>query len=89
MTVVESDTVSAEIIALFDHDYQYHVLVMEQRRSSTLDPFEIETYALLFVGLDVVTIVCSWSFEDHSYSSVLMESAQIVAEWRALMEQGS
>ena len=87
--MVESDTVSAEILVLFDHDYQHHVLVMEQRRNSTLVPFQIDTYALLFVGMDAVTIVRSWSFHGHSYSSALMESAQIVAEWRALIEQGS
>lgn len=80
--------VSTEILVLFDHDYEYHVLVMERRRNSTLVPFEIDTYALLFIGMDAVTIVRSWTFQDHSYSSALMESAQIVAEWRALIEQG-
>ena len=80
----ESDTQRAEIKVLFDHDYEWHFLTMEWTHDEIGNWYPCSGYRLYFMGREGTTIVRSWSPKSN-YPSVLMESAQIVSEWCALI----
>jgi len=87
-TLVESDAHSAEIIVTFDHDYTFHLLTLEWVRTLG-NLWERSGWTLYYLGLyesEQITLpIASWD-DSHSYADVLMSSASIVAEWRALIE---
>lgn len=73
----EDETAAIEIIAVFDHDYEAHVLVQEWDHTSD-DPRW--TYRLWFIGVDV-TPVCRFP-EAVWPEPPFAEAAAVAAVWR-------
>lgn len=74
-TVMENTNYIVEVVALFDHDFQYHLLgrVHEKRTNASC-------YALFFIDSTITILNKTW----HDKSIVLppfTQCAQIVDEW--------
>lgn len=81
----ESDQIQAEIVVMFDHDYEWHFLVMEWTRDQDGEAFTFSGRTLYFMGREGTTIVRSWP-ASTTYEQTLIECALIVGEWRSLLE---
>lgn len=76
--IIEDDNAGVEIICLFDHDFEFHLLVQEYDFSSHL-----RSYSLWFIGVHIdASLVKSWNGMDIP---PFAEAAVIVQEWRQLM----
>jgi hypothetical protein len=81
----ESAMGAVEVIAVFDHDYQAHVLVQEW--DHTL-PEPRWRYRLWFRDGSAITPVCY--FEDAVWPGPpLVEAALLVSDWRSLWAKAS
>lgn len=75
-TVIENNKIYLEVVAVFDHDYQQHILFLgHDMRGYRLG------YSLWFLGLDVdASFVQAWDCLHPPF----VESAIIVQEWREM-----
>lgn len=75
-TVIENNRVHLEVVALFDHDYQQHILFLgHDMRGNKLG------YSLWFLGVEVdASLVKTWECQCPPF----VESAMIVQEWREM-----
>lgn len=74
--VLENNNVYLEVVAVFDHDYQQHLLLLEHdMHGNKLG------YSLWFLGLEVdASLVRAWVCENPPF----VLSAEIVEEWREM-----
>lgn len=75
--LVEDDKHSIEIIAMFDHDFEFHLLVMEYDRT-----LHVRGYSLWFIGVEIdASHIKSWNNQDIA---PFAEAAEIVQDWLEL-----
>ena len=81
---MENDDVAIYVVALYDHDYENHLLVSEHPKNSGLSASHDNTvYSLWFNGVDVdASFVGSWQRATPPF----IESAKIVEEWYSLCQ---
>lgn len=81
---MENDDVAIYVVALYDHDYQNHLLVSEHPKHPGLRASHDNClYSLWFTGGDVeASFVDAWECATPPF----IESAKIVEEWYALCQ---
>lgn len=82
---MENEEVSIYLVALYDHDYQYHILVSEHPKHPGLRATPGNSfYSLWFLGGEDVTasLVDAWECATPPF----IESAKIVEEWYSLCQ---
>jgi hypothetical protein len=69
---------SLELIILFDHDYEFHILFREWDGNSNLEP----CLSLWFIGLEFNSLVKRWSSNNSGEVSIpYAECGQIIQEY--------
>lgn len=84
VTQLENGTRTLEVAAIFDHDYQWHVLFWEW--DTSIAPWPIG-FTLWFYGVEVEAIpVAHWPMPgDKLPTPPYIESATIAQEWREML----
>lgn len=74
--VIESNKLHLEVVAVFDHDYQQHILFLEHDMNGNR-----LGYSLWFLGLEVdASFVEAWGCLHPPF----IQAATIVQEWREI-----
>lgn len=72
-SIIENDDALLEVVALFDHDYEQHLLVLEHDRAS-----HRHSYSLWFLGVHIdASFIRSWDVE----SAPFVEASILVQGW--------
>lgn len=78
VTMIMSEGWEGEVLCLFDHDYEYHLLIREWHKPHNTGAM----YGLWFVGLEGTCSVKCWLVD--SSIPPFVEAATIVEDWRRL-----
>jgi hypothetical protein len=76
--------VGVELAAMFDSDYEYHLLFREW---NNYDKRDLVHYSLWFLGIDrsnqedICCLVKRWSFDPENSKIPYVEAAEIVEDW--------
>lgn len=90
-TMLSGDGWDAEILCVFDHDYEQHLLVLEWFDMTNIDRNCLLDYAsssfrfsLWFIGQGDSSCVSSWSADNCHHSPPFVAAATIVEDWKNL-----
>ena len=75
-SIIENDDASVEVVVLFDHDYEQHLLMREYDRTS-----HRVSYSLWFLGVHIdASFIKSWDVEYPPF----VEASTLVQGWLEL-----
>jgi hypothetical protein len=80
VTMFASGDWEAEVAGIFDHDWNFHLLLREWHIGSDE---QVKIYSLWFLGPEGVCLVKSW--QTNSWTPPFVEAATLVEDWRNLV----
>lgn len=75
------DKYSLDVVATFDHDFEFHILVKEW---NSVSRGHFPTYSLWFIGQDNTCFIKRWTYESDDHYTPFVEAAEIVSGWQKM-----
>lgn len=76
----------AEVVAVFDHDIESHLLLLEWERANDSVSYTVARHSLWFLGHEATVQIRSWDAAE-SRAVVILQAASAVAGWLELIAE--